>query len=244
MSYVVIDGCPAPERLEPLLREIKAAIGCTYQSIYRGSDAEKLLKANGKHSQAFLFDGFRRGLPGFNPANPPGQSTHELRSDAVAYAGPVGRQLRWWQVGIDVDDAHVAAFISAAAQRGWTAHITYPTSRLEYHHVNLVKAPKISAALWWKWRPIRRGARAVPGTRGRWVVKTLRFLESPRDHKRYLHPHGKPPRTITSHVAGAIAHFQRDHHQHADGVVGLHTMRQMRAAKRSQTRKRKAKEKR
>lgn len=232
MSYVVVTGCPAPERLEPLLREIASEIGCSYNSIYRGTDARRLLEANGKHDQAWLYAHLPPGV-----ANPPGRSTHELRSDGQAYAGPVGRRLRWWQCGIDLDDRHVAAFIRAASKRGWSAHVTYPGSAVEAHHVNLTRAPHISMALWFKWRPVRHGQKAKTG-RPRWVVKRLRFLASPKDHERYLKPHGKPPGRIDDHVVAAIKRFQRDHHQKADGIVGMHTYRQMRASYRSQKAKR------
>jgi hypothetical protein len=60
----------------------------------------------GKLSQFALWVGFWvKHLPGFNPANRPGQSPHELRSDGVAYRGPVGRPLAWWQLGIDTTEA-------------------------------------------------------------------------------------------------------------------------------------------
>jgi hypothetical protein len=42
--------------------------------------------------------------PGANPANGPGQSTHERRNDGIAYPGPVGEQLEYWQVGMDWDN--------------------------------------------------------------------------------------------------------------------------------------------
>ena len=39
-----------------------------------------------------------------NPANKPGQSSHELRSDASAFPGPVGRKLKWFELGLDITD--------------------------------------------------------------------------------------------------------------------------------------------
>lgn len=232
MHFELIDCCPAPERLIPLLITIKAETGCTYQSIFRGTEARRLLAKCGKHDQAYLYA--HQHDPGFNPANPPGRSTHECRSDAVAYRGPVGRRLRWWQVGIDVDDAHVAAFIAAANRHGWHAHITYPGSASEYHHINLTKRPKYSPAIWWRIRPVKRGSK---GPRAAAVVRILRGVPSPKTGERYLKPRGKAARHIGAQQEAAIKHFQRDHHQKADGVVGIQTWRQMQAAKRNHKRK-------
>lgn len=44
-------------------------------------------------SQKYLYDGFKAGLPGFNPANPPGMSEHE----ATVGAKPASR-------AVDLDD--------------------------------------------------------------------------------------------------------------------------------------------
>jgi hypothetical protein len=142
VSYAVVQGCPVPRRLARPLRQILAASGAHLQSCYRGADAEPLLHRLGKSSQAELYEGFRLGRPGFNPANPPGFSTHELRNDGAAYPGkPRGARLKWWQCGIDVDDGHVQAFIREAGKRGYTVARTYPSSRAEYHHLNFRKPP-------------------------------------------------------------------------------------------------------
>lgn len=138
MRFKTIDCCPAPRALYPILRELKRATGCTFESVYRGTDARKLLNRCGKHDQAYLYE--HQGTEGIGPANPPGRSTHELRSDGVAYAGPVGRHLDWWQVGLDVDDAHVERVISAARNRGWIVHQPYPAGS-EHHHLNFSRRP-------------------------------------------------------------------------------------------------------
>jgi hypothetical protein len=92
----------------------------------------------GKLSQAALYAGWIAHKAGFNPANPPGRSTHELRSDAVAYRGPVGRPLAWWQLGLDAGDA---AQLRAVLNRlGYAAFRPYPDGR-EVHHVNLRRSP-------------------------------------------------------------------------------------------------------
>src|SRR4051812_14977149 len=120
LRYAVIDGCPVPRLLAGKVRELKRAVpGARLQSCYRGTDAESLLRRLGKSSQRALWLLWQRRAPGANPANPPGRSTHELRSDGVAYPGPVGRKLSYWQVGMDWDDAHIEALIRAAKRRGW-----------------------------------------------------------------------------------------------------------------------------
>lgn len=142
MRYVVVDGCPCPAQLAPTLRKILAASGARLQSCYRGDDAERLLHQLGKHSQQELFDAWRHREPGANPANRPGFSTHELRNDGKAYTRwPRGARIPWWACGLDVDDAHVGAFIHEAAKRGFTVSRTYPDVKREFHHLNFRKPP-------------------------------------------------------------------------------------------------------
>lgn len=146
MKYVAVQNCPCPAPLAPILRKLLAESGASLQSCYRGADATALLHTLGKSSQAELYAGFRAGRPGFNPANPPGRSTHELRSDGVAYPNvPAGGVLAWWQCGIDIDDAHVVRFIAAAQKHGWLVVRPYPTGN-EYHHVNFRKPPALLRA--------------------------------------------------------------------------------------------------
>ena len=78
--------------------------------------------------------------PGANPANRPGQSTHERRNDGIAYPGPVGEQLEYWQVGMDWDNPPAA--MAAAHKLGWIATTTYPLSAHETQHVNFRKEPE------------------------------------------------------------------------------------------------------
>lgn len=240
MAFKIFSGNVVPEKLVPLLSVIQQETGVRYQSVFRGKSARKLLAKVGKHDQAYLYDGWIHHRPGFLPANPPGRSTHELRSDGVAYRGPVGRRLHWWQVGIDVDDAHVDDFIRAANRHGWHAHITYPNSKLEHHHINLTREPKYSPYVLWRTRPIHRGD---VGPRARWVLNTLRYVRDPDTKKPYLTVSGKPARRIGDHQVDAIKRFQRDHHQKADGKVGLQTYRQMAAARRAEKKRRAAERK-
>ena len=140
--FVDVQGCPVPRQLAAIIRPSLAATGATLLSCYRGSDpqGEAILHAHGKHTQAQLYEGWLHHLPGYNPANRPGTSTHELRSDGAAYPGPAGRVLEWWQCGMDIDDAHVASFIRHLAGRGISARRPYPSGS-EYHHVNLKTRP-------------------------------------------------------------------------------------------------------
>lgn len=135
MRYLAIDGCACPRPLSPVLKKLKRKSGNTYNSIYRGEDAAALLHRFGKHTQAELFATLPAGV-----ANPPGRSTHELRSDGVPYPGPIGRKLKWWQCGIDINDSQVDHAIATAHSLGWTLFRPYG-SGVEYHHVNFAHRP-------------------------------------------------------------------------------------------------------
>lgn len=92
----------------------------------------------GKLSQAALYAGWIAHKAGFNPANPPGRSTHELRSDAVAYRGPVGRPLSWWQLGLDTSNADQLR--NVLTRLGYAPFRPYAVGS-EIHHTNLRKSP-------------------------------------------------------------------------------------------------------
>lgn len=92
----------------------------------------------GKLSQAALYAGWIAHRAGFNPANPPGRSTHELRSDGVAYAGPVGRPLAWWQLGLDATNADELRRV--LLRLNYQAFKPY-ASGSEVHHTNLRRSP-------------------------------------------------------------------------------------------------------
>jgi hypothetical protein len=139
--YVIVNRVPVPRRLAKTIRLLLRESGATLESCYRGRDAERLLHRYGHSSQRELYDGWRRHLPGFNPANPPGFSTHELRSDGSAYPHvPRGGKLSWWQVGLDIDDLHVDRFIAAGRRHGVSIWRPYPGGS-EHHHVNLHRPP-------------------------------------------------------------------------------------------------------
>jgi lysozyme len=144
LSVEVIDNCPVPAELAPIVRILKHDVpGATVQSCYRGGDAEGLLRRLGKHAQPYLYWAFTRHLPGFFPANKPGTSTHERHSDGKVFRGPVGRVIKAWGVGIDwgppelVDDV-----VRAAHRRGWALERPYHTAS-EAHHTNFMRRPRL-----------------------------------------------------------------------------------------------------
>lgn len=135
-DFLVIQGCPANKWVAPYIALMANEIHGTVNSIYRGADAEKILNAHGHSSQAQLYDGWVHRRPGFNPANPPGHSTHELRSDGVAYPSiPSGHILPWWGQGWDVNDVQVGEWKACAKSHGWQIFQPYPTGS-EFHHLN------------------------------------------------------------------------------------------------------------
>lgn len=140
-NFRVIQGCPCNATIAPYFALLAKDTRATVNSIYRGDDAASILHAHGKHTQAELY----RELPA-GTANPPGRSTHELKSDAVAYSGPIGRQLEWWQQGIDVNDDDVAHMKARAAHYGWDLKQPY-TSGVEFHHLNFARQPTCKGLL-------------------------------------------------------------------------------------------------
>lgn len=139
VTFRIIDGCPVNARVAPYVALVLARAKQRANSIYRGEDAAVLLHAHGKHTQAELYATLPAGV-----ANPPGRSTHELRSDGVAYRGPIGRRLARWQQGVDSggnDHASKLAIEEAAAHYGWAVKHPY-VAGVEGHHWNFVKAPR------------------------------------------------------------------------------------------------------
>jgi hypothetical protein len=213
VEFVVIDDCPVPAELGDEIRKIKQLSGAHLNSCDRSPEAEPILRRFGKHSQRELFDAFRRHEPWANPANPPGRSTHERRNDGVAYPGPPGEQLEYWQVGMDWDNPPAA--IKAARKLGWIATITYPLSPHEAQHVNFRKEPETGLP------------QPKPGDDGpdvRRITKVLATVRSPLDHEPYLpeaFPHYGPK------VIAAVKRFQKEHHQAVNGRIDAATVTQL-----------------
>jgi len=74
-----------------------------------------------------------------NPANKPGASSHEQLSDASGFPGPVGRQLDWWELGLDVEDSD--GLLSVLGTLGFQVRRTYPNNPREFHHLNFSADP-------------------------------------------------------------------------------------------------------
>lgn len=140
--FAVIDGCPVPRRYAWAFRAIKRRSGCTFNSIYRGSDARGILHAHGHHTQAEVIWLWHRGVPGYGPANPVNRSSHCLYNDGVVdpHRAP-GARLPAWQVGFDVNDADIPRVEAAVRALGLRGRRPY-TSGSEYHHFNLTRRPR------------------------------------------------------------------------------------------------------
>lgn len=139
-NFRVIAGCPCNKWIAPYFSIVTADAQATVNSIYRGQDAAWILHKHGHQTQAELYQLFLQGKG--NPANPPGFSTHELRSDGAAYPSiPRGGRLDWWQQGLDVNDSDVEHVIRQAAWHGW--HMFQPYSAgTEFHHLNFSSKPR------------------------------------------------------------------------------------------------------
>jgi hypothetical protein len=134
---VSFDGAPTMRGLEILLTHARRAgwDGTLQSSDRREGVAERF----GKQSQAALYRGWIQGRAGFNPANPPGRSSHELRSDGNRlFRKSAGLPLEWWQLGMDVGSP--ASLVHELGRVGVKARQPY-SSPSEAHHVNLTEDP-------------------------------------------------------------------------------------------------------
>lgn len=138
-KFRVVDGCAVPASIAPYVYLVLRRAGQTANSIYRGTDAAHILERHGKHTQAWLYENLPAGY-----ANPPGRSTHELRSDGVAYSwAPVGRPLEEWQQGVDSGSdtqADRQAIVRAGHFYGWSIRHPY-NAGVELHHWNFGRRP-------------------------------------------------------------------------------------------------------
>lgn len=134
MRYAVLDGCPCPRPLFPILRKLQKETGARFNSIYRGEDVADILHRNDKSTQAELYAELGPGI-----ANPPDRGTHILRGDGTV--GELFARLPWWRCGIDVNDEYVDDLIAAARKHGWTLYRPYK-SGAESHHLNFARKPR------------------------------------------------------------------------------------------------------
>lgn len=219
MRFRVVTGSPVPEAIGDVCEELARRSGASITSGYRGDKAASLLKRLGKATQRMLYNGWVRRLPGFHPANPPNQSTHECFSDGVPYRGPVGRALFDWQCGTDWSDS--TAVLIAAKHLGVAMARPYSDPR-EAHHLNFTRRPKYR-----KVRPLDLGSR---GPRVGRLTGRLAYLGYDIEKMgRYTHL-----------VAREVRHFQARHdHLADDGIAGHATEAQLKMAVRGKKRCRK-----
>lgn len=212
MKFRLIDCKPVPARLYDELVACGVGRDIHLNSCDRSQEGVSYARSQGCQlsSQQELWDGWVARRPGFNPANPPGRSTHERRNDGVAFAGPVGMWLPYYKVGID--NSNSPLLCQRARARGWVATLTYPGSAREAQHVNFRKEPKLNV-----FRPLRKGSK---GRRVRRLTERLDYLGYD------IHRTGG----FGDRVEAAVKHFQHDWHLSKDGVVGVHTWKQIEVA--------------
>lgn len=157
-KFLIIDGCPCPFEVAPQVYMVLRRAGQTASSIYRGEDAKAILHHLGKHTQGELYWLSEHGTPaereaaglpaGGGGVNREGRSEHECKSDGVGKAGPPGRDLPRWQVGVDSGtntDESRAAITSAGAHFGWVVAHHYDAG-VERHHWCFDEPPRPSPA--------------------------------------------------------------------------------------------------
>lgn len=135
-----IQGSPCNATLAPYIALLVKDTHATVNSIYRGQDAAAILHRHGKHTQAEI----HQEKPAIS--NPAGVSTHELKSDGVAYMIPRGGNLQWWQEGFDVNDGDVDAMKRRAQHYGWVLFQPYKRG-IEFHHLNFAHQPTCKGLL-------------------------------------------------------------------------------------------------
>lgn len=195
-----------------IVARISVRSGVAINSHAREEACRPWLAQIGKHDQAYLFQ--HQGTQGIGPANPPGRSTHERRNDGVAYRyWPAWVKIPKWARGIDT--ANSPEFIREAVKEGYTVTLTYPGSVGERQHVNFRRKPKAPRP-----KPLKRGSKGRRVERATWMLVKIQdghgntYLK----HRHHTFDHG---------VEEVVREFQRDHHQHVDGIIGVQTARQL-----------------
>jgi hypothetical protein len=111
--------------------------GCSF-TVASADRRQGVAEKYGHQSQAALYAAFQNGTG--NPANPPGYSSHELRSDGSAcYRTSRGGKLPNYMLGIDATDAGQSDscehLVSTLQSMGIKAIRPYPDSRESHHFV-------------------------------------------------------------------------------------------------------------
>lgn len=101
----------------------------------------------GKQSQWALYDGWVKRRPGYFPANPPGFSAHELKSDGHSFYGPRGKSIPNYKLAIDAVDrpgGDAKALVAWLNRHGYSARRPYSVLS-ERHHFSFTKSPAANA---------------------------------------------------------------------------------------------------
>jgi hypothetical protein len=197
MRFAVVDSCPVPSGAAPLVVEAKHRSGETLESCFRGSEARAILARFGKHDQAYLWNGWVRHLPGFNPANPPGFSTHECFNDGPAFPS-IRRGGRIPEVCVGQDWSNGAHVVQIYRAMGVNAALTYPGSVREKQHINIRQAPKnlkLPLKLWDKGKRVVALANHLMECE---QPNGKRYLESGRAAGKQLRPRRRTTRSRRS----------------------------------------------
>lgn len=192
-----------------MVLEAKHRSGEILNSCFRGKEAHAILARNGKKDQTFLYNGFRRGLPGFNPANMPGFSPHEGFSDGQSPPG-YRRGARIPELLVGQDWTNAWRVINTYRAMGVPAYLPY-NSPFERQHVGISSVPKnLSVAL-------------HQGVKSKRVARLKHLLAiAVRPHsggKRYWPSHDRSV-VFTSELTKVVKEFQHDHGLAPDGIVG------------------------
>lgn len=137
-ATVAFDGVPTMRGLALLLSHARR--NGEWTGGLNSSDRRKgVAERYGHQSQAQLYDGWIHRRPGYLPANPPGFSSHELRSDGnPVFRTTRGGALPWYMLGLDVTDDQ--GLVSALHRLGIDARHPY-SSGSEAHHINILRDP-------------------------------------------------------------------------------------------------------
>lgn len=216
--FVDLAQVPVPSVIAPTVAQVIKITREQPTSFYRGSDpaGTAILHKHGHHNQAELYfatPAQRAAMGVIGTPDRPNTSTHECRSDGVAFKGPVGRVIPDYQCGQDWPNASIAQVMAAYRSLGELPIHPY-SSGDEYHHICLVDKPGIV------WATLERGDKG-----GRVLGMTEMLVHTGDLTRRWFH--------YTNGVRNAVAEFQRRHHLQVDGKVGMHTIVQLRAANRA-----------
>jgi hypothetical protein len=221
MAFIVIEGAEntkfvGDDKFGPLVGHVSKLSGVGINSHARDQEAAAQLHSIGLHTQAEVIQKHANGEPGYGPANPVDRTTHCRRNDGVAFPHlPAGAQLEPWERGIDTRNS--PAFCNEARQLGFVVTLTYPHSAGEAQHVNFRTDPHYTAPP----HTLKEGDTGPLVVR---LTHILSVLRRPSLNVKYLdHSHVH----FSKSVQTALEQFQRDHHQHPDGVCGAHTWAQL-----------------